>query len=322
MKNELIYDKKDGFWFDTIFSYYGARLTKDAIIIDEKNINKYIEYINKEKIDKVILDLRTSGLESISFLKDISHIKYLSISGNDSVVDFSPLYELKNLKLLNIGSSSGELNINRIESLEDFAIGDLDIVKNLEEATNLKSLWFCSCSYPNLNFLSNLKNLDTLVLYNLNFTTLEGIQNLRNLKVIKLGNMRKLESISELINLSSSLKSLRIESCNKIKDYDSIKDLNELVFLNLNYIKLVPDINFISNLKKLNTFISVNANIIDGNLTALTNLEHVYIYPIRKHYYITKQGQNIKARDNHFKYGERLMGDEEIELWRRIAYQS
>jgi Leucine-rich repeat (LRR) protein len=320
MDNSLgLYLEKDGFYFDSIFNYKGALWHKEAICIFDNDIDKYVRYISKEKIDKVIIK-RESNIQSLDFLCKIPHIKYLCIAGD---IDYSPLYNLKHLKLLSI-SGSREIYVDKIEGLESFSTFYPGNVKGIDKAVSLKSLNLVEdynlSKFINLDFLSNLINLDTLYLSNINLTTLEGIENLKNLKVLTLEDMNKLETIKHLTSLSSHLKSLRIESCNKIKDFDSIRELSELVFLCIDYVRLVPNLEFISKLKHLSTFISDSSNFIDGNLTPLTNIEHAYVYPIRKHYYFIKQNENKKAKEADFKYGERKMGDEEIELWRRIAY--
>lgn len=322
MKKELVCEKKDDFWFYSIFSYKGAALSKDAIIIDEKDTDKFVAYINKEKIDKVIVDLWNSGIESLSFLKEIDHIKYLDIWGN-GVIDNTPIYELNNLKFLGISRPS-ELYIDRVKGLEFFSTSEVDKIKNIEHATTLKSLRIYDNvnknHYHNLKFLSNLINLDTLFLGGFNITTLEGIEKLNNLKVLIVEDMKMLKSIYHLTSLSSSLKNLRIYNCNKISDFDVIRVLRELIFLRIDSVKLVLNVEFITDLKKLYSFVSVSSNFIDGNLTPLTRVEHAIVYPIRKHYFINKNNENKKVKDTDFKYGERKMGDEEIELWRRIAY--
>ncbi len=321
MDNSLnLYLEKDGFLFDSIFDYKGALLNKEAIYVIDNDTNKYIEYINKKNINKVIIDIGKSNIESLNFLFEIPHIKYLYIVGD---IDYSPLYQLKKLKYLGI-SGSNEIYVNKIEGLESFTTAYPNNAKGIDEAKSLKSLelvgFYSTGNFKNLNILKNLNNIDTLLLGNINITTLEGIENLKNLKVIILEDMKKLETIEHLSFLGSNLKSLRIENCNKIKDFDSIKDLSELVFLCIDRVKLVPNLEFISNLKNLKSFVSDSSNVIDGNLTPLIYLEHVVIYPIRKHYFIVKQNENKKAKDCDFQYGERKMGDEEIELWRRIAY--
>lgn len=322
MDNSLnLYLEKDGYYFDSIFHYKGALLNKDAIYIFENNISKYIDYINENQIEKVILDLNKCKIESLQFLLNIPNIKYLKIIGD--CVDFNPLYQLKQLKLLTI-TGSNDIHIYRIEGLESFSTLYPNNVKGLDMAKSLKSLklvdGYNTSNLHNLYFLSNLEKLDTLFLGNLNITTLEGLENLKNLKVLILENMKKLESINQLSGIKNKLKNLRIENCNKIQDFNSIKYLSELVFLSISRVKLVPNIEFIKCLKKLSTFVSDGSNVIDGNLTSLINLNHVVVYPIRKHYYIEKQNENRKAKETDFKYGDRIMGDEDIELWRRIQY--
>ena len=322
MNKELVCEKRDGFWFYSIFHYNGAALIKEAIIIDEKETKKFVSYINKKNIDKVIIDLFHSDIESLSFLKNIKHIKYLVIWGN-GVIDNSPIYELTNLKFLKILRPS-ELDINRVKSLEFFSTTEPGKIINIEHATSLKTLELINTtkqgSYNDLTFLSKLYNLDTLLLSNFNITTLEGIENLTKLKVLILEDMKKLENINSLTSLSSSLRRLQIYKCNRICSFDPIKELNKLVFLSMDSVKLVPNIEFISNLKKLCSFILWESNVINGNMTPLTFIDHALVYPIRQHYYIIKQGVKIAAKETDFKYGERNMGDEDIELWRRISY--
>lgn len=165
-------------------------LSKEAIIIDEKDTDKFVSYINKEKIDKVIIDLWNSDIDSISFLQDISHIKYLVIWSNENI-DNSPIYELNNLKFLQIIRTS-ELYIDRVKGLEFFVTDDTNKVINIEHAITLKSIKLIETNrtsvYQNLNFLTNLKYLDTLYLNGLRINSLKGIEQLQNLKVLILIN--------------------------------------------------------------------------------------------------------------------------------------
>lgn len=315
-----LYFEKDGFLFSSIFNYTGAALNKEAIYITDNDTNKYIEYINKNNINKVIIDIGKSNIESLDFLMNIPYIQFLQIRGN---IDYSPLYKLQHLKLLSI-SGSNEIYVDKINGLESFSTAYPNNVKGVDAAKSLKSLklvgFYSPGNFKNLNFLTRLNNLDTLILGNINISNLEGIQYLINLKVLILENMKKLENISHLSYLSNSLKNLRIESCNKIKDFDVIKYLQVLEFLSIDRVRLVPNLDFVSSLNNLKSFVSNSSNFIDGNLTNLLNVNHVVVYPMRNHYYIIKQNEKLKAKDTDFNYGDRKMGDEDIELWRRIAY--
>lgn len=105
-----------------------------------------------------------------------------------------------------------------------------------------------------------------------------------------------------------------------IQNFDVIYTLNNLKFLSLDRMNSIPNINFINSLINLNTFISANSKIIDGNITPLLDIEESVLMPIRKNYYTIKQGEEVKLKDGELPYGNRDLGDNDIELWRRISY--
>jgi hypothetical protein len=302
---------KDEFYFSHIFRYPGAISQKEAIVVYGNDTSKYIDYINKYHIDKVIIE---EGLESLEFLKFTPHIKYLWIRGN---YDLEPLYYLTKINFL-INASNKQLvidNINGIEFLSTnpeymFINNDVPSLKSLEVSGNIKGL----------NFLTKFNNLDTLVIHSTNIKSLSCIENLNYLKVLILINNKKLTNIDSLNGVKRSLKHLTIENCNYIKDYSIIGNLNELVYLSFNKMKYVPSIKFIKKLKKLHTFIFTYSNLLDGNMTSILELKHAVIVPIKKHFYKDDNGERKGIMDSDIPYGERVKGDEDIEFWRRTDY--
>lgn len=323
MKKELVCSQKDGFWFHSIFHYQGAALSKDAIMIDEGNIEKYVSYINKDKIEKVIIDLQNSSLESLSFLNEIKHIKYLTIWG-DGKIDNSPIYMLENLLFLEILNPS-ELYLDRVKGLQFFSTNNIKNIKNINKCITLRTLklidnGMSNCELNDLNVLTNLKSLQVLSLTGFSLNSLKGIKFLNNLKVLVLNNLKKLTTIDDLVDLRSSLTSLRIFNCKKINNFDILSSLENLQFLSMDNLAPISSLDFVNFLHKLKTFISNNTKIIDENLTVLTNIENVIITPVCKGYFAFKNGKNIKYVQQTIPYNKRILGDEDIELWRRIGY--
>lgn len=323
MKKELVCSQKDGFWFHSIFHYQGAALSKEAIIIDESNTDKFVSYINKEKIDKVIIDLQNSSLDSLSFLNKINHIKYLTI-WSDGKIDNSPIYELENLLFLEILNPS-DLHLDRVKGLQFFSTNNINCIKNMDKAITIKTLKLVDnnmkiCELNDLKMLMNLKSLQILSLTGFNLNSLKGINCLSNLKVLVLNNLKELRTIDDLIDLRLSLTSLRVFNCKKIENFDILSSLGKLQFLSMDNLAPISSLNFINSLYNLNTFISSNTQIVDEDLSILTNIENVIILPVKKGYHVFKYGEKVNFTQKEIPYNKRYLGDDEIELWRRISY--
>ncbi|MDY0294807.1 MAG: hypothetical protein RBQ71_03265 [Acholeplasmataceae bacterium] len=323
MKKELVCKEKDGFWFCSIFHYQGAALSKDAVLIDEKNTGKFVSYINKKRIDKIIIDLFNCDLNSLSFLNEIKHVKYLTIFG-DGMIDISPIYDLENLMFLEILNPS-ELYLDRVRGLQFFSTNNFRIIKNIDKAVTLKTLKLIdpirdNCNLDDLNMLKNLKSLEILSLTGYSLNSLKGINHLTNLKVLVLNDLKELSNIDDVVDLKSSLTSLRIFNCKKIERLDMLSKLENLQFLSMDKLSPISNIHFINLLHKLKTFISSNTQIIDGDLSALSNVETAIVTPVNNWYHMLKQGKMIKFIQKEMPYNKRNYGDEEIEIWRRISY--
>jgi len=119
---------------------------------------------------------------------------------------------------------------------------------------------------------------------------------------------RKLEDISALAKVKSTLKALRIVNCAKIKDFSVLSELENLELLELWGSNSLPDLKFLNNLKKLKTFI-FNVNILDGDLTPCLNLSYVYCGKSKRYY-------NLKDKD--LPKGRYIRGNESIDEWRRL----
>ncbi|XMB72159.1 hypothetical protein RJI07_08625 [Mycoplasmatota bacterium WC30] len=319
MKKELICIKRDGYWFHAIFHYKGSALSKEAIVIDDSDTNKFVEYINKMQLDKVIVDLNAFKSENLYFLNKIDHIKYLTIWG-DGECDFSAIYNLDELVFLDLMNSS-DFNLERMKNLTFFSTNSLSRIKNIEKTVTLKTLQLIdplnSYEIKDLTRFSKLNSIDTLSLYGLKIKSLCGIKEMSKLKVLLLRDLKILHDISEINCLSSKLSGLLIDRCKKIVDYSVLSSLNKLHFLSLNNVK-VPGLDFLSPLRNLNTFISSNSIFIDGDLSFVNGVQSVVIYPIRKSYYIICDGMKLKYKQKSIVKEFYDYGDGSIDSWRRI----
>lgn len=321
MKKELTCIKRDGYWFHSIFHYKGSGLSKEAIVIDDSDTNKIVEYINKMQLNKVIVDLNAFKTDNLCFLNKIDNLKYLTIWG-DGECDFSAIYNLDELVFLELLNSS-DFKLDKMKKLTFFSTNSLYKVKNIEKTFTLKTLQLIdplgAYDMKDLTLLSKLNSIDTLSLYGLRIESLSGIKEMTKLEVLLLRDLKCLQDINEIKYLSNTLNGLLIDRCKEIKDYTVLSSLHELHFLSLDNIK-VPALDFIKPLTSLNTFISSNSFFIDGDLSVVNDVQTVVIYPVRRNYYITANSIKLKyiqkrVFNNLYDYGDR-----NIDYWRRINF--
>jgi len=103
------------------------------------------------------------------------------------------------------------------------------------------------------------------------------------LQKLELNNVSSLEIIDEIEKNSTSIKSLRFDSCKKIKNFEYVSNLKELEVLGLNNCGDIPIIQFIKGLPKLKNLTFVNTSIIDGDISPCIGLDYVS-FSDKKHY--------------------------------------
>ena len=189
----------------------------------------------------------------IDYLLEFSGIKYISLPRDVEKLDV--LYSLKNLEGLCIYSSSyNRLDLSRIKSLQ-----------------RLKIIFDSNMT----NYLLDVKELK-----------LVGALNSPRINDLKFGNgLKKLEisfwwTLSVLDNLPSSLSSLTLDYCLKLKDISYIKklvNLSELKIFDCNKIEKLYEI--LSNLKSIKNLYLYNkeTNVIN-HLKSIDFIDRMYSF--------------------------------------------
>lgn len=317
----------NGFAFTSLTYPYNIH---DAIIIKCKGISdcvlpeynipfhtieEYIEIIRKESIEKAIIIL-----DNISFITKCPSLKYFDIIPSNQAgdnFDFSPLYELSEIKSLQCQNNYGdrgqylsEIDYSKMNGLQSLSVNVNKKTLNFNIIPTLKSFLIgglCGKNYD-LTDLFGSKNIDTIMLMQCKMRSLNGIETTGKLQCLYLYYNRSLKDISALCKVKKTLKALRIENCPKIEDFSVLGELENLELLELTGSNVLPNLDFIKTMKNLKTFIC-NMNVLDGDLTPCLNLSYVYVEPIRRHY-------NLKDAD--LPKGEYVRGNENIEEWRRL----
>lgn len=310
---------------------------KDGILIDTydfNELNSITEYINSNNIKKVCIQ----GCINLDFLKECKNIEFVDlripfqISALDymnriykmgennaelMICDLTPLQNLGELKYLSINTIelpnlkiSVNLDAVRFGLLEYYA-GEYEYIKSsIRGLKNLKTLWANSFKSKNrdLSELNNLSNLESLYLTSSNIVSLNGIENFVNLKELTLSYNRSLRNIDSLAKVSKSLCCLELEKNKKIEKFDVLKEMNNLIRLELIGDNEIENLNFIGNMPLLKTLI-FEFNIMNGNLDNCLSLSYVHSLKNRKHY---------NLNDTNLPKIKYVKGNESLVEWLRL----
>lgn len=307
-------EKKDGFWFvPFLYPFY----RKNAILINENDcsIEDYQIYISRKGIKQAEIIM-----PDINFVKKFPTLKHLKISpayNAPSDFDFSPLYDVEEIRTLHCLNQYGDkgqhistIEYDKINGLVYLIVSANKGAKNYNKVKTLKSLAIGGYKgqYCDLSDLFCSSTLDTLELNGCHIKSLNGIDISQSMQCLYLYYNRSLQDISALSKVKNTLKALRIQNCSQITNFSVLGELENLELLELSGNNSLPDLGFIKSLKKLKTFV-FNFNVLDGDLTPCINLEYVYSEKNRKHY-------NLK--DTQFPKGRYVRGNETIDEWRRL----
>lgn len=317
MKNQVItdiYDLQNGYMFRDGFVFTSCTDPSniyDAIVIrNPENANSltprkgisshslkdHIQYVNQNNIEKAVIIA-----ENIDFISQCPSLKYLDIIPADSAdngFDFSPLYDIEEIKGLNCRTKYGiqenlygSLDYSRVSGLVDLNICLSKSDLNYEKISTLVNLRVSNFTGKNRNLygLFTSEYLEKLSMTQCKVLSLDGIEVSKKLNSLDISYLKFLENIDALSKVKETLKVLSIENCPKIQDFSVLNQLENLEHLELFGNNELPNLDFLNNMKKLKTF-SFSMDVKDGDLSKCLNVSCVYSLRNRKHY-------NFKDKD-------------------------
>lgn len=301
----------EGFRFTSFLYPYNV---KSAIEINDVNsINRYINYINKHKIEQAVISLPDIKIirscPSLRFLRIFPHID----SPNN--YDFTPLYDMEKISALSVvtqygakGNYRGDIDFSKIRGLEYLNFGITNRTVNYADIPSLKTLAIGGYKNHDLHGLFSSEILDTLALNSCSEESLDGIEASSEIQCVTLIYNRKLRDISALERVKNSLRSLNIEHCAQISDFSVIEKLENLEKLFIRGSTPISNLEFVNRMKNLKTLI-LDVPIISGDITPCLKLQYASVGTDRRHY-------NLKNRE--LPKGVRVLGNEDIEAYRRL----
>ena len=208
----------------------------------------------------------------VSFLKDAPALKYLTIANNEHI-DISPLPGLNNLRYLALHEIAQAVDLSDLERLEILRI---DWHKKLIlPASNcpIEELYLRSYR-PQSKSLAELPAYPVLKKFELvlgNLESLDGIEALRSLEYAELSYLKQLKSINALGR--TNIRTLFLDCCKKVKDYEALRACKNLKLLILNGQGDIPSLKLINDVPNLEELRFIKSTITDGDMTPLLNLK-------------------------------------------------
>lgn len=273
----------------------------------------YIQYIQSRQLEKATVILKDiSWLPQCPSLKDLVIIPSEQAAGN---FDFSPLYEMPEIRSLECRTQYGEwdqflneIDYSRVPGLVNLVVEVNKGTKNFQNVETLKQLYTTRYRSPSRDVtqLFSSKELTCLSLFMSNIQSINGVEKAPELQCLELSYNRSLRDISALEKIKDTCRVLYIENCAKITDFTVLEEMENLEYLWLTGSNSLPDLRFLKKMKKLKTFI-LDMNVLDGDLTPCLDIPYVTCIRDRRHY-------NLK--DSALPKGKIYRPEEELGLWR------
>ncbi len=258
-----------------------------VVLRSRKSLEEHIEFVNQKQIKKALIIA-----ENIEFIRRCPSLEYITVIPSLSAenFDFSPLYDLPNIKVLFCHTMYGEdekkishIDYSKIKGLRQTSIDGKGHL-NYDKVKGLKTVYFGKYqpAGDSLEDVLNMSELEYLDLCQSSVRTLNGMEKASKLKKLHLSYCRKLDDISALSHVGKTLRELTIDTCGKITDFSAFFELRELERLSLIGTNVIPNLDFLSqmpNLKAFKCFMTIE----DGKMGLLKNVPWV-MFKGKKHY--------------------------------------
>ena len=277
-----------------VFSPDSARASGGYYGPPERTLEEHIALINAMKLEKT-----TIIAKDISFLSRCPSLKELSIQhahGQETPLDFSPLYEMPEVRSLsiaapNMGLTKGPaiyIDFTKVRGLRRLALCTNEPF-NYPLVPTLETLWLANDKrHSDMSGISCSQKLKSLQLLQCGTKSLNGIRKYP-LQRLDMSYLRGMADISALSDCAQTLRSLSIEACGKIRDFSCLYDLVNLEHLMLHGSNTLPSLDFLRRMPKLKTFV-FSMSVEDGDLKPCLEIPYASCDKIKRHY-------NLKEKD-------------------------
>lgn len=269
--------------------YFGRSYTFMQVHI-EQTLN--FSFIKKNGIDGIILLTKSPkdviyNIQNITMLKDLRGLSLNTLTYKE----LNDLSSFKKLEFLRMeGKCETNIPFSSLPSLQTIYLNyNKKSCTSIFECKQLENIFIDNCSETSSKAFTNLKNAKRIGLIKSKIYEFEAINNMPHLEHFGIGYNSKMESLSWLRE-NNSLRSLGIQNCKKIKDWEEIGTLRKIERIIIENCGEIPSLNFLKNLGSLKEIRLIGSTSIgDGKvkeLLHLPKLKHLFV-PIKKEYDIT-----------------------------------
>lgn len=197
--------------------------------------------------------------------------------------DLQEVSRLRNLKRLGITKNvKSKVSLEILEPLQNLKTFYTSISKDLETISKLPNLEFLSLNEikkNNLDFLTNLKNLQDLWLSLGSFKDFLGLARIESLKRLQVHQVRGFESeiINPVLENCKQLLALKLDNLKGIKNVDFIPSMSKIKYLSMEGIKNLDTYAPIINSKTMETIAGYNCRPTNKSLDGLKRLKEIWL---------------------------------------------
>lgn len=195
--------------------------------------------------------------------------------------DLQELSSLRNLRRLGITKNvKSKVSLEILEPLKNLKTFYTSISKDLETISKLPNLEFLSLNEikkDNLDFLTNLKNLQDLWLSMGSFKDFLGLTQIESLKRLQVHQVKGFDSeiINPVLENCKQLLALKLDNLKGIKNLDFIPSMSKIKYLSMEGIKNLDTYTPIKNSKTMETIAGYNCRPADKSLDGLKRLKEI-----------------------------------------------
>jgi len=228
---------------------------------------------------------------SIGFVSELSNIKSFDLF-DFNIKDISAIQTMSGLRHLGITAfTNSSIDFSIFDQLESLEVEWRKTFYASTQIKGLKDLFLNKYPANDIDGVCCLKNLRNLTILNASIHTLEEIEKARKLTHLRIGNLKKIDTLKGLGSLFD-LKRINIHTCKGLSHIEEVQSLVHLEQLSLNNCGKIASLQPIGNKKNLSHIVFYEStNIEDGDLSILFSLSNLkkISFQDRKHYTHTRE---------------------------------
>lgn len=235
--------------------------------------NELVDFIKKNNIDA--LEVKGDKFEmtnfSLSFLSEITNLKYLRISGKFPKKEYKYIELLVELEQLSLADYEGyELDLLKLKKLKSY----FSMIKHdnhpIFKCSGLKYLG-ANFSLENLNALYSLEHLKKLFIFSKQLKSIDGLERLVKLQVLDIEYATHLKI--EKTPILDTLKKISFDTCKNIDNLNFITSVPNLQCLSVPNCASIESLIPLKECKKIEFLLIADTKIEDNNLSILKEIK-------------------------------------------------